>query len=515
MTTHFSKTAQRLRSPDTGSVLIIVLWLSLGLAGLALAFGHGMMMEYRAAANAVAAVEAAHVIKGAELYITHMLRDLEEPGEMPSTEDFEAEGVEMGNGLFWLLGRGDGTELNEEPVFGLVDEASKLNLNTATREMIEELPGMTPELAAAIIDWRDDDDEPEPDGAESETYLRQAPAYACKNAPFETVEELMLVHGADAQVLVGQDTNLNGAIDAWETSDGRDPEMDWAGLGGGGEPSASQEARSIRGDSPETFGLLEYVTVYSREPNKRADGSARINVNSSEANQQLGELLSGALGQERGQAVLRAIGSSAQGPQQGQPGGGGQPAGPGPEQGGTTYTSLLQLFITLRDSVSLTAQEFASFESDITCAQQQQGEETETPEYLPGLVNVNTAGPTVLACIPGIGTEYAEKLVLHRADMEEGLESIAWVADVLDNESALQAGPYLTTRAYQFSADIAAVRKDGRGFRRTLFVFDTSGDEPIVVYRRDRSRLGWALGDAVRQDVYALTGDGSAMLPER
>ena len=123
-------------------------------------------------------------------------------------------------------------------------------------------------------------------------------------------------------------------------------------------------------------------------------------------------------------------------------------------------------------------------------------------------MNVNTAGPTVLDCIPGItGTGYAEKLVLHRADMEEGLDSIAWVSEVLEDDVARQAGPYLTTRSYQFSADIAAVRNDGRGFRRTLFVFDTSGDEPIVVYRRDRSRLGWALGDAVRQGVSTIQNE--------
>ena len=34
--------------------------------------------------------------------------------------------------------------------FKLVDEASKLNLNTATVEMLQLLPRMTPELAAAI-----------------------------------------------------------------------------------------------------------------------------------------------------------------------------------------------------------------------------------------------------------------------------------------------------------------------------------------------------------------------------
>jgi len=63
----------------------------------------------------------------------------------------------------------------ERPSFELVDEASKLNLNTATVEMLQLLPGMTPELAAAIVDWRDSDSDVTTGGAEDEVYLRLNP----------------------------------------------------------------------------------------------------------------------------------------------------------------------------------------------------------------------------------------------------------------------------------------------------------------------------------------------------
>jgi len=39
-------------------------------------------------------------------------------------------------------------------------------------EMLEELSGVSYEVAAAIVDWRDTDSEPNADGAESDTYLR-------------------------------------------------------------------------------------------------------------------------------------------------------------------------------------------------------------------------------------------------------------------------------------------------------------------------------------------------------
>ena len=76
--------------------------------------------------------------------------------------------------------------------------------------------------------------------------------------------------------------------------------------------------------------------------------------------------------------------------------------------------------------------------------------------------------------------------------------SIAWVADILSQTNAVQAGPYLTGHSYQFTADIAAVGHYGRGFRRVKFVFDTSEGAPRVIFRQDLTHLGWPLGKDVR-----------------
>src|SRR5207237_2729069 len=134
-----------------------------------------------------------------------------------------------------------------EPVFGLVDEASKLNLNTATTNMLASLPNISAELAAAIIDWRDADSTVSQSGAESETYNRLQPAYNCKNAPFETVDELRLVYGATLSMLYGEDANLNGALDRNEND---------------GSALLPDDNRDGKLDP----GLFEYVTVYSQQP---------------------------------------------------------------------------------------------------------------------------------------------------------------------------------------------------------------------------------------------------------
>ncbi len=434
--------SKRNRDAERGLVLILVLWISLGLASTALLFGHSMMLEYRAADNTIAAAQAGQAIEGARRYIQLILSELEEKGTVPEAESYESEQVFIGDAVFWLLGRGDEYDSSDTQVYALVDEASKLNLNTASAEMLEALPGMTQELAAAIVDWRDTDSEVSPSGAESEAYLLRTPKYECKNSPFETVEELRLVVGADWGILYGEDLNGNGILDPNEDD---------------GNESAPEDNRNGRLDP----GILEYLTVYSREPNQTSDGSDRININDDEEDG-LNTLLEETFSQERANEIQSQIGS-----------------------GETEFTSILEFQIRS----GMTLEEFAEIADNLTVSDEDSQE---------GLINVNTASEAVLACIPGIGEEYAARLVSYRRGKTDELDCVAWVTEVLDDENAIEAGPYLTVKSYQFSADVVAVGRNGKGFQRTLFVFDTTGDEPIVVYRRDRSYLGWALGTEVR-----------------
>lgn len=85
--------------------------------------------------------------------------------------------------------------------YGLLDEQSKLNLNSASLPMLERLPEMPVEVAAAIIDWRDADDIPLSRGAESAYYLSLPVPYECKNADFESLEELSLLRGMTGEIM--------------------------------------------------------------------------------------------------------------------------------------------------------------------------------------------------------------------------------------------------------------------------------------------------------------------------
>jgi type II secretory pathway component PulK len=431
-----------------GSVLIIVLWIALGLVAITLYFANSMSLELRASDNRVAMLAADQAIEGAARYVGNVLTNQATNGIVPYPNDYASEEVSVGNASddqanahFWLIGRDDGQGSPNQITFGLVDEGSKLNINNpeVTLEMLELLPGMTTEFAAAIIDWRDSDEDISSGGAENETYARLRPPYLCKNGPFDSVDELRLVAGATMPLLLGEDLNRNGVLDPNEIDEDRD---------GVADP-----------------GILGYVTVYSREPNTRADGSARVNVNGNR--QELQTLLEDTFGAARAGQIMQTLGP------------------PGQQVG-----SLLEFYLRSR----MTEAEFIQVEADIT---------TSGDPYLEGRVNVNTASAAVLTCIPGIGEDKAIELVNYRQSNTDTVNSVAWVRNVLSEEQIREAGPFFTGQTYVFSADIAALGPYGRGYRRTRFVYDLTEGTPKIVYRQGLSHLGWALGVETRQNWLA------------
>ena len=432
------------RNGARGSVLIIVLWMVFGLVSIALYFAHSMSLELRASDNRACGLAADQAIEGAARYVGAVLSAYATNGVVPDPSLYRAEAVPVGDERFWLVGRDNSAApAPSRPVFfGLVDEGSKLNVNAASTNSLALLPRMTPDLASAIADWRN----PNRNGASVLSYAMLDPPYQCKGAPFETVDELRLVYGATVDLLAGEDLNRNGILDANEADENGNGDVD--------------------------PGLLDLLTVYSREPNRSRDGTPLANINDTA---QLRTALRACLGEGRAGAILERLGLSGSG-------GGAAAAAP--------FRGPLDLYLRS----GMTADEFAQIARDITIR---------TSAYTPGRVNVNTAGAAVLACLPGMDAAAAQQLVAYRQANAGRLTSVAWLAEALSgNRSALQAlaaEDRVTTQSYQFTADIAAVGPHVRGYRRVKFVFDLSDGAPRVVYRQDLSRLGWALGANVRE----------------
>ena len=194
--------------------MVIVLWVTLGLVSIALYFAHSMAMELRASDNRASAVAADQAIEGAARYVEYVLTNYATNGIMPDLTEYQAEAVPVGNAHFWIIGRDNSYPVAhpDQVAFGLVDESSKLNLNTASTNTLGMLPRMTADVLNGILDWRN----PNSNGGTELYYAMAQPPYQRKGAPFETVDELRLVYGTTMDILVGDDLNRNGVLDPSE-----------------------------------------------------------------------------------------------------------------------------------------------------------------------------------------------------------------------------------------------------------------------------------------------------------
>ncbi len=244
-----------------GSVMVLVLAILFVLASLALVMARSMRVEAMAAANHTAQLEARAAAQGAVAYLRVVLAD--RGGRLPGDEEVEAEAVRVGNGFFWLIK--PEFEDDRRQGFGLIDEAGKVNLNSASLDMLMRLPSMSADLAAGIIDWRDEDEAATAGGAESAWYQMNRPPYRAKNDRLETVEELLLVKDFTQAMLYGEDVNRNHRLDANED----DGEVR--------EPADNRDGKLER-------GLFPWVTVYSvervRVGRRMRMVEGRINLNS-------------------------------------------------------------------------------------------------------------------------------------------------------------------------------------------------------------------------------------------
>jgi type II secretory pathway component PulK len=160
--------------------------------------------------------------------------------------------------------------------FGLTDESSKLNLNTATEQQLmvlmqaavgenEEIDPQ--EIVDAILDWRDQDSTPRgtQTDTEGEFYREANPRpYEVKNGPFDTVEELLLVKGVTPQILYGEDFDRNGLLTLNEDDEDETFPVD-------------------NMDGSLNRGLYPYLTVQSYESNVTLENRPRVYLLSNEA----------------------------------------------------------------------------------------------------------------------------------------------------------------------------------------------------------------------------------------
>lgn len=169
----------------------------------------------------------------------------------------------------------DAMLLGDSVRYGLEDESNKINLHwiLATEKtapgygkyFLMRLPGVTEELADAILDWIDDDDEPRDFGAELEYYSTLDPPYLPRNRVPDSLDELLLIRGMTQTLLYGLDWNRNGMLDI-------------------GEPDETILSSDYEvSDGSLNLGLVAYLTLDSAESMYTSTGLPKINVNQDDA----------------------------------------------------------------------------------------------------------------------------------------------------------------------------------------------------------------------------------------
>ena len=282
----------------------------------------------------------------------------------------------------------------------VIDESSKLDINTATKEQLLGLPDMVEEIADAIIDWRDEDDVPNGAGVESGYYESLTYGYMARNGPFTTLRELLLVKDVTEELFYGEDTNLNGRLDYNE----RDGQI---------SPPADD------GDDVLDVGWAAYLTCYT------SGGSAGgAEETPAEQTQQSGNQQQPSGNQETSEQQQQSSGNQGRssGSQQ-------QSSGNNQQSSGNTQQSSGN-----------------------------NGQTSESTNQEPAKVNINTASDIVLAALLGGGDQAertAQSIIAYRDTLTDGIEDISELTEqgVVNDDVFGQLEDYITT-----SSDIFLIR---------------------------------------------------------
>jgi len=174
------------------------------------------------------------------------------------------------------------------------DENSKININALISEFAPSTKyygilqrffvnmGLPMDNADAIIDWVDPDDSRFPYGAESSGYYQTlSPPYKAKNAPADSIDELLLVKGITPEIyygLGGGNYGLEKNLVEHNKGDVTLPEEKLEDLNAQPVNGSEDDNEPITAGKEKDRRLDKYLRVYG-EWMKYPDESSRININ--------------------------------------------------------------------------------------------------------------------------------------------------------------------------------------------------------------------------------------------
>ena len=471
------------------------------------------------------------------------------------------EGDEFDRGRFSIVSPAQADGIYSGYRFGLESESAKLNLNALLAEGAEDqaqtrlmaLPGMTVEIADAILDWLDADESPRTNGAEADAYAQFTPPYEPRNGPVADLDELLMVPGVTPELLYGIDQNRNLMIDAAESPRGLLMDLDntdgllnrgWSAYLTTTSVEAMQQASAAASGASTSAGATKVdlngqnlQTLYDSLKSTIGDDKAKFLVVYRQYGPFQDQQQQGGAGQSGGNGTG---GGGQQGNQNdggrnngqggnsngGNPNGGVQPGGPlaGQNQN-QTPVEIDAAGITLKyeqqgqtqvnsplDLVGVRVQIPGADNSPPQNVSSPWGEDINSYRELlklydaaappasarrvAGRVNLNAATRVVLKSIPGL-PEAAVGKIISRREVEPELNltdqrHAVWllIEGIVTLPEMKQLERFVTTGGDAFSGQSIGFFDAGPTASRQEFVVDRSGTTPHVRLQRDLSPLG-------------------------
>ncbi len=435
----------------------------------------------------------------------------------------------------------------------VIDTGAFLSLNGADKPRLSRLPVFrdNSDLVDAILDWKGQGNEAnEQGGAKLDYYLALPTPYNCKEAAFDSVEELLLVKGMSPQILYGSasgtpvdtDQNQGGAsgyrVGGAGSYGTRQATPEGGGLpgpppaNGGQNPNQNNpQDNDPDADDPAQFQelfqnsqipLVELLVPSARERNVSADGKKRININTAKQ-EQLTEI---GLTPEQVQSLVAAksgnnnnppgASNGPGGPPPGDPGGGppapdrksrqnggnpGQGGGGNPGQGGNNpgqgggdpyggnnnQGGASGSLTSLADLISVPG---------FTRRTIQQIADKITFDGLPyreNVVNINTAPAEVLATVPGMDSNALQQILEPR---QKG-QAFQTIGDLFSLKGIRRVQyqrmlPYLCTKSSSYVVRVQ-VRMSGQlsVFAVSALVEMTAKGPRLLQWREVPRQPGW------------------------
>lgn len=344
---------------------------------------------------------------------------------------------------------------------GPADAHAKININRMTQEDMMLLPDMTEEIAAAILDWIDADDDVREGGAELESYGALLSSYKPRNAPVRDLRELELIRGVLPEFVRGEDWNLNGVLDPNED----DGDASWP---------------PDNADGKLDGGWSQYITAESIDGGLAPDGEEKVDLTTADASAviqavgcddtQAGVIVAWAQANTTGSLstfITTDLPTLQQQQQQSGTGGNGGTGGTGGGGGGGGGRQQ-------RQAAALTDPQLGAL-LDRCCM-------GDAKAITPGKININTVDTTTLEYLASVTPEMRDALLAVRDQFAGDITSFADLksAQGMDNATLATLYEVFTTRSNVFEMTVRG-KDEATGIEVEIFaVVDRSAD-PVVI----------------------------------